>query len=101
MKLRDIFLGDSTMARLWWSNGEPDRLLRLADGGVEKFDAAVGMVTESRAGSAAADKIASLVERFLAGLRPDHRKLLITQLAKVFTSYQRAGLAEELTNSDS
>jgi hypothetical protein len=87
------------MARLWWSNGEPDRLLRVADN-TGAFDTVLSLVGESGAGSAQADKIASLIERFLTDLGSSHRELLIAQLARVFASYQRSELAEELKRAD-
>jgi len=95
VKLRDLFLSDSVMAGLWWSNGEPDRMLGLAEH-AGKFDRLVSVVTGSQAGSARADTIAGLIERFLADLGPDHRTFLIGQLAKVFESYHQPGLAEKL-----
>jgi hypothetical protein len=83
------------MAGLWWSNGEPDRMLRLAEHAAA-FDSLVSVVTGPHADPAQADKIAGLIGRFLADLGPDHRTLLIGQLAKVFESYHRPDLAEEL-----
>jgi hypothetical protein len=95
VKLRDLFLSDSVMAGLWWSNGEPDRMLGLAEH-APKFDSLVSVVTGSHADPARADPIAAIIGRFLADLGPDHRTLLIGQLAKVFVSYHQPGLAQEL-----
>ena len=93
--LRDLFLNDSAMAGLWWFNGEPDRLLQL-EKNAGTFEKVVSMVAESHAGAAKANKIAGLIECFLADLGPDHRELLIAQLDRIFTSYQRPELSEEL-----
>jgi hypothetical protein len=98
-KLRDLFLSDSAMAGLWWFNGEPDRLLQLESNAV-KFEKVVSAVAESPSGAANANKIANLLECFLADLGPDHRELLIAQLAKIFTGYQRPELAEDLQRAE-
>jgi hypothetical protein len=95
VKLRDLFLCDSAMVRLWWSNGEPDKMVRLAEHAAS-FDSLVSMVSGAHAEPAQVEPIATLVWQFLADLGPDHRTLLIGQLAKVFESYQQPGLAEEL-----
>jgi hypothetical protein len=94
-KLRDLFLSDSAMAGLWWSQGEPDRMLHLAENS-GKLDSIVSTVAASHAGPVQEEKIASLIGRFLEGLGPSHREWLIGQLAKVFESYQQPGLAEEM-----
>lgn len=83
------------MAALWWSNGDPDRLLGLKQH-QDALEEAVRMVSDSGPGRAAGDKIASLIQHFLTDLGPDHRELLISQLARVFSSYQRHDLAEHL-----
>lgn len=98
VRLRDLFLSDTAMARLWWSNGDPDRLLHLADN-TTKFDTIVSMVATGD-GTAPSDKIAPLISLFLANLGPDHREYLISQLAKIFESYRQPSLAEELRAID-
>lgn len=96
MRLRDLFLGDAAMTGLWWSNGDPDRVLRLADPALE-FDAIVSKIAGSpNSPELLEDKIAPLIGRFLTGLGPDHREYLIGQLAKIFKSYHQPDLAEEL-----
>lgn len=95
MRLRALFLGDAAMARLWWSNGDPDRVLRLGEH-PEVFAAIVSSIAESSDSSVQPDKIAPLIGRFLADLGPHHREYLIGQLARIFENYQQQGLAEEL-----
>lgn len=99
LRLRDLFLSDSAMARLWWSTGDPDRLLQLADNKA-KFDTIVSVVARSPDDLAPSDKIAPLIARFLASLGPDHREYLISQLAKIFENYRQPSLAEELRAID-
>lgn len=94
-KIRELFLSDSAVAGLWWSQGEPDRILQLKDKSGE-LESIVSMVAASHGGRILEDKIANLIGRFLAELGPSHREWLIRQLAKVFESYQQPGLAEEL-----
>jgi hypothetical protein len=97
--IRELFLSDSPMARLWWSKGEPDRLLSL-NGDSANFESIVDLVSDSPGEHAGLDQTASLIDRFLADLGPDHRQYLLTQLAKVFVSYQRPDLADELGHPD-
>jgi hypothetical protein len=100
MRLRDLFLSDAAITGLWWSNGDPDRVLRLTEH-AGAFDTIVSEITGSPHGPARQDKIAPLIDRFLTGLGPDHREYLIGQLAKVFDGYQQSDLAEELRGSGS
>lgn len=100
MRLRELFLRDSATAMLWWSNGDRDRVLRLAKEG-EQFETLVGLVTRSPNSKVEPDKIAPLVASFLADLGVDHRTYLIGQLAKIFENYHRSDLAEELRRSES
>jgi hypothetical protein len=95
---RDLFLKDGVMARLWWLNGDPDRLLHLAEHDA-KFDAIVNMIDGSDGQSAQPDQIAPIIDRFLAGLGPHHREYLIGQLAQILVNYERPDLAEELPST--
>jgi hypothetical protein len=99
MRLRELFLRDTATAMLWWSDGDRDRMLGLADH-EKQFDTMVRLITGSPHGTAPPDEIAPLVASFLADLGPDHRRFLISQLAKVFESYHRPDLAEELRRSE-
>ena len=92
IRLRDLFLSDAAMTGLWWSNGDPDRVLRLAEPAVG-FDTIVRKIAGSpNAPGQQQDKIASLIGCFLTSLGPDHREYLIGQLAKIFESYQQPDL---------
>jgi hypothetical protein len=95
VRLRELFLSDAAMAGLWWSNGDPDRVLRL-DEHMSKLDTIVSMVSGSPGGPAQQDMIAPLIARFLTDLGPEHREYLISQLAKIFESYRQPSLADEL-----
>lgn len=95
VRLRDLFLSDAAMTGLWWSNGDPDRVLCLAEH-ARVFGTIVEEIVGAPNGPARQDKIAPLIGRFLTGLGPDHREYLIGQLAKIFDSYQQSDLAEEL-----
>jgi hypothetical protein len=99
-RLRELFLCDSATAMLWWSNGDPDRVLRLVKEG-EQFEALVGMVTRSPGSKVQPDRIAPIVASFLEDLGADHRAHLIGQLAKILENYHRLDLAEELGRSES
>lgn len=97
-QLRDLFLKDGSMARLWWFNGDPDRLLPLADHD-GKFDAIVNMIDGSGDQGTQPDQIAPIIDRFLTDLGPHHREYLIGQLAQIFVGYERPHLAEELRST--
>jgi hypothetical protein len=97
-RLRDLFLKDGGMARLWWLNGDPDRLLRLAEHTAE-FDAIVNMIAGSQDRDAQPDHIAPIIDRFLTDLGPRHREYLIGQLGQIFISYEQSHLAEELRST--
>jgi hypothetical protein len=97
-RLRDLFLKDGGMARLWWLNGDPDRLLRLADHTAE-FDAVVNVIAGSRDPDVQPDQIAPIIDRFLTELSPRHREYLIGQLGQIFVSYEQPHLAEELRST--
>lgn len=99
MRLRDLFLSDGATARLWWSDGDRDRILRLPKEG-DQLDAVVGLITKSPEGAVQPDKIAPLVASFLEGLGVGHRTYLIGQLTQIFENYHRPDLAEELRRSE-
>jgi hypothetical protein len=58
-RLRDLFLSDGTMARLWWFDGDRERFLRLAehDG---KFDTIVSMFAATEENATPARRPADL-----------------------------------------
>lgn len=94
-RTRDMFLRDSAMAGLWWSQGQPDRLLELA-AHKEKFGSVVSLLDGTAARNAEADRTGELINVFLADLRPEHREYLLGQLAQIFTGYGRQDLANQL-----
>jgi hypothetical protein len=100
MRLRDLFLTDAGMARLWWLNGDPDRLLSLVERTAD-FDQTVNMIAGSQSGGGQPDRIAPIVDRFLRDLGPRHREYLIGQLEHVFVSYGQPHLAAELRSTQS
>ena len=98
IRLRDMFLKDAGVARLWWLDGDPDKLLDLAKHAAE-FDAIVTTIAGSQGASTQPDTIAPLIDRFLTELGPHHREYLIGQLAQIFKYYDRSDLAEELRST--
>jgi hypothetical protein len=93
--IRDTFLYDSASAALWWSEGKPERLLELA-AHKDKFSTIVNVLEGTAADHAEADHASELISAFLAGLAPHHREHLLDQLARVFASYERPDLADQL-----
>lgn len=90
--IRDMFLSDSAMAGLWWSEGKPERVLDLAIH-KDKFGAVVSLLNGTAVERMEADKTGELINAFLADLGPEHREYLLNQLVRVFTSYDRPDLA--------
>lgn len=93
--IRDMFLRDSAMAGLWWSEGKPERLLELA-AHKDKFGTVVSLLDGTAADRAEADQTRELINLFLTDLGPHHREYLLEQLALVFASYDRPDLADKL-----
>jgi hypothetical protein len=93
--IRDMFLNDSAMAGLWWSEGKPERVLDLA-AHKDTFGAVVSLLDGTAADRAEADKTGALINVFLTQLGPDYRERLLDQLARVFMSYDRHDLADKL-----
>jgi hypothetical protein len=93
--IRDLFLRDSAMAGLWWSEGKPDRILDLA-ARKDSLDAVVSLFNGTAADRAEADRTGELINVFLTDLGPEYREYLLNQLARVFVSYERPDLADGL-----
>lgn len=93
--IRNMFLHDSAIAALWWSEGKPERLLELA-AHKDKFGTIVSLLHGTAADRAQADQTSELINVFLTDLGPHHREHLLDQLARVFTSYDRPDLADKL-----
>ncbi len=95
VKLRDVFLADTATARLWWFDGDPGKLLALADK-ENQFETVVQGIAESSASAADKDVVPGLVAQFLAELSPAEKTLLLGQLTNVFASYERQDLVAAL-----
>jgi hypothetical protein len=93
--IRDMFLHDSANAALWWSEGKPERLLELAVH-KDKFSTIVNLIHGAPVDRSAADQTSELIKVFLADLGTHHREYLLDQLARVFMSYDRPDLADNL-----
>jgi hypothetical protein len=94
--LLDYVLTSAPMARLWWIGSNPEKLIQLADMKDGVFETAIDLLMEREAGKKENDQIAQIIESFLRDLGPEHRKLLIAQIDRVFRNYERADLAERL-----
>jgi hypothetical protein len=102
--LRDDVLGDPGSTRLWWLDGNRDRLKELvAMGSAFECAAELFSATPSGAGRApgtssagVADRTVTLLEQFLGDLQPEQHQLLLLQLDRVFRSWERADLADQL-----
>ncbi|GAA4200880.1 hypothetical protein GCM10022252_54750 [Streptosporangium oxazolinicum] len=109
LSLREYVLADGGTARLWWLDGNAEKLSRLVEmGGV--FERAVDLVTQGVPGTSTPDAhhevvsgeasrpdpAGELIRQFLSGLGPAHRELLISQVGRVFRSYEQPELATEL-----
>ena len=90
----DQVLADPVLARLWWLDGKIDKLPQMVDMDAVFEKAAVRMGSD--AASRPDDPVPDLIRTFLDGLGPEHRSLLVKQIAHVFVSYERSDLAESL-----
>jgi len=101
--LRDHFLQNPSLARMWWIREDPNRLTALADlsanGKPDPFETAVRLLRESTAEDAARNEVAAILETFLRELPPEARKYLISQLAQILNHYERPELAGELLST--
>jgi hypothetical protein len=77
--------------RLWWLDGDPERLPDLARLETE-FSSVISQLSAGSARDDHFDQIVDLVQRFLDELGPGHRTLLLNQLGSVFVSYERTDL---------
>ena len=93
--LRDHFLASPQMARLWWLNNDPEKLLSSVKKSGETLNA-VALLDGREADLGQGDHIAQIIETFVAELPPEHRQHLITQIGLVFRGYERADLADRL-----
>ncbi|SFK84524.1 hypothetical protein SAMN05216275_13782 [Streptosporangium canum] len=98
--LRDTMLRDGSIARLWWLQSDPKKLMELVKHG-DEFEKAINLVssghgTQPSAPGVGETSVAELIELFLAELGPEHRRLLIHQLNRVFRGYERPELADRL-----
>lgn len=98
--MRQHILADSSVARLWWLDGKPERLAQMVGQG-DLFERVVDLLSGSRREAAGDERIAGLIGRFLEELGPEHRELLLRQLGRVFESYERHDLAAGLNGSRS
>ncbi|MBA2897798.1 hypothetical protein [Nonomuraea soli] len=101
--LRDHFLASPAMARMWWVGEDPSRLADLAakstSGKADPFETAVRLLGEAADAGSVRNEVAAITETFIRGLTPEARKYLISQLAQVFTNYERPELAERLLST--
>ncbi|MGW0811346.1 hypothetical protein [Nonomuraea sp. NPDC002799] len=101
--LRDHFLASPAMARMWWVGEDPSRLADLAamstSGKADPFETAVSLLGEAADAGSARNEVAAIIETFVRGLTPEAGKYLISQLAQVFTNYERPELAERLLST--
>ncbi|MFI6899702.1 hypothetical protein ACIBKY_00505 [Nonomuraea sp. NPDC050394] len=98
--LRDTMLRDGSIARLWWLQSDPKKLMELVKHG-DEFEKAITLISDGSSKrlsvpGAGETSVAELVELFLTELGPEHRRLLIHQLDKVFRGYERPELADRL-----
>ncbi|MEU8102782.1 hypothetical protein AB0C18_03535 [Nonomuraea muscovyensis] len=96
--LRETMLRDTATARLWWTGGDPAKLLQLTEHG-DKFERALSLLASSPESAGASREeavVAETVRDFLTGLQPEHRVFLLHQLVKVFSGYERPDLAARL-----
>ena len=96
--LRDHVLSSPALARLWWVNNDPERLVQLAEMKDGVFEKSVALVAGTGPDRTAADQIAAIIESFLRDLGPEHRALLLTQIGHVLDGYERADLAGQLVS---
>lgn len=89
-------LRDPLLARLWWLDGKIENLPQMVQLDSVFEQAAVCMGGATSEDQIVADPLPGLVRAFLDGLRPEHRELLLRQLAHVFVSYERPELARSL-----
>jgi hypothetical protein len=99
--LRDHVLQDPVTARLWWLDGNVDRLERMAD-----LDELFQKVSRQLVGSALDPKSSSaeithLIETFLTRLRPEEQSYLVQQVERVFRSFEHDDLAQALVATTS
>jgi hypothetical protein len=103
--LRDEVLSDPGNARLWWLDGDRDRLKELVSM-VDVFEGVAELLAPTPAGRVGlgglegnffADQVSDLLRRFLVPLEPAQHQLLLLQLGRVFRSYERDDLADELS----
>jgi hypothetical protein len=93
--LRDHFLASPQMARLWWLNNDPDKLLELGER-TQSLENAVALLDDREVDTGQRDHIAQIIETFVAELAPEHRQHLIAQIGRVFQGYERTDLADQL-----
>ncbi|MEU3169289.1 hypothetical protein [Streptosporangium sp. NPDC006930] len=98
--MREHILASSSMARLWWLNDDPGRLVELAkiSNGDEKdpFEIAVRLLSGTPEEAPERNEAASILETFVRELTPEARKYLISQLAQMLGNYERPDLAEQM-----
>ncbi|MEU4235591.1 hypothetical protein AB0F17_65985 [Nonomuraea sp. NPDC026600] len=99
--VRDHLLADAQIARLWWLDGRAEKLPELLNMG-NNFEQVVGLVRDGM-GSAktpeealVVERVAEIIKDFLAPLGAQHREVLLSQLGKIFESYEREDLVTNL-----
>lgn len=95
--LRDEIFGKPDLARMYWHLRHPADLRALAD---PVFDTVAAQLSGGEQATTAPrnaeDLVSVLISRFLADLGVDERQHLIGQLDRVFRSFDRADLANQL-----
>ncbi|MEU4780219.1 hypothetical protein [Micromonospora sp. NPDC023633] len=95
--LRDEIFGRPDIARMYWHLHHPADLRSLTDPLFDTIAAQLGggeRVTASP--QVEEDPISVLIGKFVAGLSADERRHLISQLDRVFRSFDRTDLASQL-----
>jgi len=94
--LREQILTDPAQARLWWLEGKRERLRELVQMG-DTFETLARVLSVSSApDTSAGSEWILLLEDFLSKLDPRQTDLLLSQLDRVFTSYERIDLSDRV-----
>jgi hypothetical protein len=93
--LRDQFLASPQMARLWWLNNDPEKLLQLGEK-TQNLENVVALLDDREPDPGPADHVAQIIETFVSDLPPEHRQHLITQIGLILRGYERPDLADRL-----
>ncbi|MBB5081890.1 hypothetical protein [Nonomuraea endophytica] len=100
--LREHFLASPSMARLWWLNDDPGRLIELAKicgkNEQDPFETVVRLLGDApeAVSASARNETAAILEIFVRELPAEAKKYLVSQLAQVLGNYERPDLAEQM-----